>query len=196
MDQSDAMSDYLVMFCQWLWAILVIYWIYSGRRIRAVRVRESPKSRFLHLEFVVTGFAILMEGSLLPPPLSHTIFSNDLMAKLIGAILTALGIGFALWARAILGQNWSASVTLKEQHELIQVGPYKWVRHPIYTGIVGAAVGAAFVSNRVSGMIGIFYIFSAYLLKIENEELLLAGHFKETYEAYKTQTKRLIPFVY
>ncbi len=68
----------------------------------------------------------------------------------LGMGLTAVGIAFALWARLWIGRNWSGTITIKDQHELIQRGPYSLVRHPIYTGLLLAFLGTALVHGEVS----------------------------------------------
>jgi protein-S-isoprenylcysteine O-methyltransferase Ste14 len=110
--------------------------------------------------------------------------------------MTALGVGFAIWARATLGRNWSVAVTLKVTHELIRSGPYRLVRHPIYTGILIAAVGTAVLSNEVRGVVGVLLIFGAYLTKISKEEELMSANFPQAYSEYKASTWKLVPYVF
>src|ERR1700730_3049398 len=77
-----------------------------------------------------------------------------------GVALTGLGVAISIWARLALGSNWSGLVTLTEDHELIRKGPYRWVRHPIYTGILLAMIGTAMVRNHVRGWIGFAMVFA------------------------------------
>ncbi|MBU6142132.1 isoprenylcysteine carboxylmethyltransferase family protein [Patescibacteria group bacterium] len=113
----------------------------------------------------------------------------------IAACLTMLGVLFAIWARIHLGRNWSSVPTAKEGHELITSGPYRFVRHPIYTGILFAAFGAALTGSLFG--IGIFILVCAiFLRRISKEEHIMLGLFPNTYPGYQTRTKRLIPFVW
>src|SRR6185436_17634885 len=101
----------------------------------------------------------------------------------------------AIWARTVLGGNWSSSVTFKENHELIERGPYRLVRHPIYTGILTMTLGTAIVAGRVAAWLGLVFFFVLLWLKSRKEEELLTKHFPEAYPAYKARTKALIPFL-
>ncbi len=112
-----------------------------------------------------------------------------------GAALTVLGVLFAIWARVHLGRNWSSVPSAKEGHELVTSGPYRFVRHPIYTGVILATFGAA-LSGSVFG-IGIFLIAAVVTSRrISIEERIMCDLFPDTYPAYQARTKKLIPFVW
>jgi protein-S-isoprenylcysteine O-methyltransferase Ste14 len=113
----------------------------------------------------------------------------------VGLALTILGLGFAIWARIHLGRFWSGTITLKENHELIRSGPYAFVRHPIYTGLLTAAAGTALARGTFSALLGLALIGVVCWLKIRAEEKLLTNHFGDTYRNYRRQVAALIPFV-
>ena len=115
---------------------------------------------------------------------------------IIGAVISALGVAFAIWARKTLGDNWSANVTLKKEHELIQSGPYKIVRHPIYTGFELCFLGAAITIGQAKGFVALLIIFIAHNLKIAMEEKLMHQQFGERYVLYSKRVKKLVPFIY
>src|SRR5262249_11895523 len=102
---------------------------------------------------------------------------------------------FALWARVALGRNWSGVVTLKEGHELIEHGPYRFVRHPIYTGIFTMFFATALALGHLSGFAGALLTFASFWVKLCDEEKLMLQQFPERYAAYRRRAKRIIPFV-
>jgi protein-S-isoprenylcysteine O-methyltransferase Ste14 len=95
----------------------------------------------------------------------------------------------------ILGRNWSGVVTLKEEHELIERGPYRIVRHPIYTGMLGMFAGTAIVIGYLGGFLGLLLAFASFWLKLKREEDLMLKQFPNKYAAYQLRVKRIIPFL-
>ncbi|MDD5464441.1 MAG: isoprenylcysteine carboxylmethyltransferase family protein [Candidatus Moranbacteria bacterium] len=112
-----------------------------------------------------------------------------------GAVLCVLGTVFAIWARWHLGKNWSSRPTLKEGHELVTSGPYGFVRHPIYTGILTSALGSALVAGSFWLMILVVLCF-VFVRRVSKEEQLMMRQFPNEYPEYKKQTKALIPFIW
>lgn len=126
---------------------------------------------------------------------AHGIFSPPLFLGWIGAILSVLGVAFAIWARVHLGRNWSAQPAVKEQHELVTSGPYAFVRHPIYTGMIFAALGT-FLTGSFFGAGVLVFACAVFLWRIGKEEKIMLELFPNQYPAYQTRTKRLIPFIW
>lgn len=120
---------------------------------------------------------------------------HNYIGGIIGVLLCGCGIGFAIWARKHLGKNWGMPMTQKEKPELITSGPYSYVRHPIYTGVLIAILGSVFVSGTewfvVFILAGIYFIYSA-----KTEEKNLQKEFPETYPTYIKRTKLIIPFIF
>ncbi len=116
-------------------------------------------------------------------------------ARWIGLALTAIGIGFAIAARLWIGSNWSGRVTIKEQHQLIQSGPYSLVRHPIYSGLLLALLGTALVHGELRGLAGFALAALGWVLKLRTEEAFLSQQFGDAYLDYKQRVKALVPFV-
>ena len=111
----------------------------------------------------------------------------------LGLALTAAGVAFAIWARFTLGRNWSGTVTIKEDHELIQHGPYRIVRHPIYTGILLAMLGTAIGYGRVPCLIGVAIAFFSLRFKWGTEERFMTEQFGAKYTQYRREVKAVIP---
>ena len=113
----------------------------------------------------------------------------------LGAALTFAGIAFAIWARVWIAGNWSSDVTLKRDHELIVDGPYAWVRHPIYTGILVALAGTALAVGEWRGVLAVALAAGAFWRKLRLEEAVMRRQFGETYARYAARVPALIPFV-
>jgi protein-S-isoprenylcysteine O-methyltransferase Ste14 len=129
-----------------------------------------------------------------PAILAQPFLPSSPIGTWLGVALTALGLGIAVAARIHLGGNWSARVEIKEDHSLIRTGPYRYVRHPIYSGILLALVGSAMALDRWRALLGFALIFAALLLKARHEEERLRQVLPE-YGAYARETAALIPFL-
>ena len=113
----------------------------------------------------------------------------------IGVAACLAGFAFAVWARIELGRNWGMPMSLKEGHELVTAGPYAYVRHPIYGGILLAVLGSALAESPA--WLVLLAIFSVYFLySAKTEEGLMRTLFPGQYPDYVRKTKMLIPFVF
>jgi protein-S-isoprenylcysteine O-methyltransferase Ste14 len=117
------------------------------------------------------------------------------MLQWAGAAVTAVGFGISIWARSVLGGNWSGTVTVKVEHELIRKGPYRWVRHPIYTGLMVAMIGTAMARDRWRGVVAVAVMWVALTVKRLKEERFMRQTFGAQYDEYKRSTGAIIPFV-
>ncbi len=112
-----------------------------------------------------------------------------------GVLLCALGIGYAVWARVVIGTNWGMPMTLKQGHELVTTGPYAHVRHPIYSGILLAMLGSVLVLGL--WWILIFLVNTAqFIYAARREEQLMLQTFPNEYPAYVRRTRMLIPYLF
>jgi protein-S-isoprenylcysteine O-methyltransferase Ste14 len=102
-------------------------------------------------------------------------------------------MGLAFWARVYLGRNWSSAPTIKEHHELIRSGPYRFVRHPIYTGILLAMVGTFLANGKVRGALSVVVVWFAWTVKSRMEEEFMVRTFGAQYEEYRRTTGALFP---
>jgi protein-S-isoprenylcysteine O-methyltransferase Ste14 len=117
------------------------------------------------------------------------------MVFFIGVAVLSASLGLTVWARRHLGRYWSGSITVKAEHQLIQKGPYAFVRHPIYAGVAGGMIGTAVALGEFRGVLAIFLLLAAYLRKIRIEERWLVQRFGASYVQYQEKVKALIPFV-
>jgi protein-S-isoprenylcysteine O-methyltransferase Ste14 len=175
-----------------LWLAWIVYWTVSALNAKTTQRRESRASRAAHVLPLVIG-AGLLGWHVWGPWLEQRLWPRSLTAYWIGVALLLAGLAFAVWARAHLGRNWSGSVTVKEGHELIRSGPYAWVRHPIYTGLITAVLGTAIASGTLRAALGFLIITVALLRKLRTEERFMQETFPDEYPGYRASVPALIP---
>ena len=176
-----------------LWIAWLVYWIVAAFGAKASRRQEELTARLSHLVPLVLGLALLLPRHMSVAWLTIRVLPSSAVWFWIGFVLVALGLGFAVAARASLGSNWSGVVTLKQDHELIRSGPYRWVRHPIYTGLLIALIGSVIALGEVRGLIALALFTLAFLRRVALEERLLAGEFGVAYDRYRREVPRLLP---
>ena len=180
-----------------LWAGFGILWILAAFTTkRAVQV-QSTGSRLLQAVVVFIGLMLIFnfDGWFVTGWLTTRLTPESAAVVLAGVVLTAAGLLFSVWARFVLGSNWSGTVTIKQNHELIQRGPYQIVRHPIYTGILMALLGTAFIYGITRCFVGIPIVALGFWLKLQIEEQFMLQQFGAQYADYRQQVRALIPFV-
>lgn len=179
-----------------LWALFYAIWMLAATRAKENQQSEPLFSRILSLLVIVLGFALLFTGRYQSGALALRFVPQTLDWALAGCFIEALGIGFALIARLYLGRNWSGIVAIKVDQQLIPRGPYSLTRHPIYTGMLVAALGSAIAIGEVGGLLGLVLITTGFLLKVHLEEIYLSQQFGSKYAAYRQHVKTLIPFLW
>ena len=178
-----------------LWLAWLAYWVVAARHVKATSRREGFATFLLNRAFVVVGALLLVVG---PQPLhwlNERFVPLTMAAYWLGLFVVAAGLAFAVSARIYLGRNWSATVTIKQDHELVRTGPYAVVRHPIYTGILLALLGTAIVIGEWRGLVALASITIGFLFKIRTEERFMGEIFGERYARYRAEVPALIPFI-
>lgn len=183
---------------QWLtpalWGAWALYWVVASFNVKRTVQRESALSRAAH--FVPLGLAgWLISAPTLSGWLGARWLPRTWTAYEVGVTLVALGLVFAVWARIMLAGNWSGSVTIKEHHNIVQTGPYRFIRHPIYTGLVVAIFGSALARGEWRGLVALAIALVALWRKWRLEERWLEESFGAAYTTYRQSTWALIPFV-
>jgi protein-S-isoprenylcysteine O-methyltransferase Ste14 len=173
-----------------LWIAFWIYWLAAATT--GVRSGRTHWGRFVGVRVVLVLLALLLirtrafKGG-------QTI-TKDPWLQAIGLVVFLSGLAFAIWARRYLGRNWGMPMTEKVDPDLVTTGPYRKVRHPIYSGIIlamtGTAIAASWYWLLAVILFGAYFVYSAL-----NEERYMASVFPDTYPAYKRSTKMLVPFV-
>lgn len=177
-----------------LWIGFSVYWGRAARNRAPDKSSESKASTVFH-QIVLNAALLLL---FLPVPGLTGWFLPQQLHYLValGAIIQAAFIFLAVWARRRLGRNWSGAVRIGENHELVRTGPYRLLRHPIYTAMLGMFVGTAISSSQYHALLGLVILIFAYLRKTRLEEQILQQTFGAEYEAYRRGTWALVPFVF
>jgi len=176
-----------------LWIVFAVVWLVSAFKRKRTKQRESAAQRLTYVLPIFLGWFI-MNGYLVPGHWFRTRFlpGTDTVAW-TGVALAALGIAFAFWARFHLGSNWSGVVTLKENHELIRSGPYRTVRHPIYSGILLALIGTAVAIGEMRALVAVAVIWLSFYIKARREESLLSREFGPRFAEHQQHTGMFFP---
>lgn len=177
------------------WWVLAVFWAMAAFKAkRTVQHGQSPLVRTVSMTLLVLGFILyyLPLGSV--PVLGWRIVPPRSPLVIVGMALCAGGVLFAIWARIFLGGNWSGAVTLKEGHSLVQTGPYAFVRHPIYTGILAGMVGTTLVVGDVRALLPLLNIFGIWR-KMKDEETVMRRAFPDEYPGYEKRVKKLVPWI-
>jgi protein-S-isoprenylcysteine O-methyltransferase Ste14 len=178
------------------WYLLGLVWL-IGLAFTKRTVRSQPVlPRLFHMALVIAGFYLLGSSRLRAGWLGIVLLPHSQATDIAGLVITLAGCLFAIWARLTLGSNWSGRATVKANHELIVSGPYSIARHPIYTGLLVAAIGTGIAIGEARCILGFILILLAFLIKISQEERLMVETFPEAYPAYRQRVKALIPGVF
>ena len=174
------------------WITFALFWIASSRRVKTTERLERRGSLIAR---AVALAAALLVAFVRWGALSDTLLPRTPTLFAASAVITWAGVLFAIWARVIIGRNWSSSVTLKHSHDLVQSGPYRLVRHPIYSGMLLSFAGGVLFLDRVGSLIALLMTFAIYYWKAHQEEKLLADHFGDNWRRYRKSTRAIIPFI-
>jgi protein-S-isoprenylcysteine O-methyltransferase Ste14 len=175
------------------WIAVTAFWIVSAFWVKRTRIRQPLTGRLGYLALVVVA-AVLLKGSVRVIPWNRLILPHRFALGILADLLVLLGLFITLWARVTLGGNWSARVALKVNHELIQSGPYRLVRHPIYSGLLLMVLGTAILAGTLSGFAALLLCGAVFWVKLRQEEALLTEHLPG-YAEYQRRTKALVPFI-
>lgn len=188
------MTDLVSALFAALWLMWALYWRIESKSVKANSWAESVPSRLMHVVPMVAA-ALLLVLKVPAFGLDQRFLPSSWTPVAIGFLMTAAGLLFALWARRHLATNWSADVTLKVDHELITSGPYAWVRHPIYTGLLLAFLGSAVAIGEWRGIVAVVLVGLTFWRKLKTEERGMRELFGERYIDYSRRVSALIPFV-
>lgn len=175
------------------WTIFWVVWLVAALRTKRTQERAPLGSRLAYTIPVLLGAYLMFLRESELGRLSIQVIPRSRTAEYVGLSLTIAGIALAIWARFYIGQNWSGTVTVKVGHELIRTGPYHFVRHPIYSGILLAIIGSALARGDAVGVIAIALFWFGFLIKSRKEEEFMRKTFGEQYVQYAQTTGALVP---
>lgn len=184
------LTGYFIGLC---FVIFVVFWTVTAFSTK----RTVQRRGWWRLSFalILLGYFLLRLGLLQVHWVNGFLWHRTLFTGIVADAITLAGLAVMLWARVILGRNWSAGVTLKKGHELVTSGPYRWVRHPIYSGLLLMALGWAVWRGRYSGFWGLAVLLLIFWIKARAEEQLMIQHFGDAYRSYKARVRALIPYI-
>jgi protein-S-isoprenylcysteine O-methyltransferase Ste14 len=174
-----------------LWLVIALYF---SVKYRPVQVKRTSAAPIVSLERVCALFALPLVffpgthlfGLAMPFHASRTIAMG-------GFCITVAGLAFSAWARDVLGRNWSGRVIVQDHHQLVMAGPYAYVRHPLYTGLLIAITGTTLISGDLGSLLGFIFAIGFFALKAEREERILEAEFGAVYSNYRARTGGLLP---
>lgn len=176
------------------WCLLILIWVVSALSVKPVLERQSWGGRLATFAFLTLAFMLLL-GKISLWSLNSRIWPAEQAPRTLACTITFVGLAVSVWSRFTLGPDWSATVTYREGHELIQRGPYRFVRHPMYTGFLLMVAGTAVNLGDASSLAALLICCLGTWWKLTREEDMLTKHFPDSYRCYKSKTKALIPFV-
>jgi protein-S-isoprenylcysteine O-methyltransferase Ste14 len=176
-----------------LWFLFGLYWLILAFKRKKTKKRESWGQRFVYVLPLLVAFYLLDRPAAHYGWLGARFVPASHAAGWIGVALTAAGVAIAFWARWHLGTNWSGVVTLKEGHELIRTGPYRTMRHPIYSGILLALLGTSVAIGEVRGLLAVAIAWLSFYTKAHREESFLTQEFGERFVEHRSHTGMFLP---
>jgi protein-S-isoprenylcysteine O-methyltransferase Ste14 len=178
-----------------IWLVLLGVWVVGAMTAKQTVRREAGPSRLGQLALNLTTWILMTNRGPDHTVLNARAVADTIAVHSLGLAIALAGACFTLWARFTIGRNWSGTITVKTDHELMTRGPYAIVRHPIYSGLLLTLLGTAFVVGEYRSFIAVGFAFAGWKWKSLTEERVMTEQFGEVYLDYKRRVKALIPFV-
>jgi protein-S-isoprenylcysteine O-methyltransferase Ste14 len=171
----------------------LVYWL----AVASATKRTVERGGFVGYRLVggILVIGLIVAGRLLGVSAQSRLWQGSLVLGVVSDCIVLTGLAFTVWARVTLGRNWSAEVTFKQDHELIESGPYALARHPIYTGLILMAFGTAINYGRAIGFALFLSLCGGLWWKARLEERIMGRHFPDAYAEYKARVRAIVPFV-
>lgn len=175
------------------WVAFGLYWLLAARGRRAAQRGEPSGERMIHVVWMIGAAYLLFHFDPRFGALNRRFLPQRMWIASFGAVITVAGIGIAVWARRHLGKNWSADVTIREGHALIRTGPYTYIRHPIYSGMLLGILGTAIAVGEYRGLVALAIFWIGWAHKAKKEESYLAAEFGPAFAEHKRLTGFFLP---
>jgi protein-S-isoprenylcysteine O-methyltransferase Ste14 len=176
------------------WVTFLLYW-----GISAIRTRSTTKNRnvaaIVLMAFALIGLLLLLRYVATIGDFDLELWHRTLSLAILSVAIVLLGLFLLIWARRTLGSNWNATARGTENQGLVQVGPYRHIRHPMYTGFLTMVLGSAIAYGHLLGVLILVVFMAGFCVKGMREEFMLKGAFGQAYQAYWRKTKAFIPFI-
>jgi len=189
------LNDFYQYFFYAIWLLLIVVWLLLARSVKVTVRRQAALPRLVNLALLYAAAALLAS----PFAPVHWLTARVLPGSQwkiwcgLGAALTLFGVLFTIWARVYLGRNWSSVAAVKADHELVTGGPYRWVRHPIYSGLTLGFVGTAVAIGQWRGVLAVAFSLIAVAQRIVIEERFMREQFGNVYDTYAQRVRALVP---
>jgi protein-S-isoprenylcysteine O-methyltransferase Ste14 len=193
---SSTLIGRLLQAVMFLWMVVALVWIVSALGTKRTIRSQSSGSQLLYTAILAVGVYLIFAQKSGIPWLDHQLFPVTVPIAVVGLLAVLMGIAFSVWARFMLGGNWSNRVTVKENHTLVRRGPYRIVRHPIYSGILLGMLGSALQRGELRCFAGVLICWFSFWLKTRAEERFMVQSFGEQYLQYRHKVKALAPFIF
>jgi protein-S-isoprenylcysteine O-methyltransferase Ste14 len=177
----------------WAWYAFLTVWALAALRLKPVKMRDAFGPRLLQIALSSAAAFLLFSHFPAQSSMRARFMPPVYGVEILGIILSWIGAAVAVWARLQLGANWSATVTRKVGHQLISTGPYAYMRHPIYSGMLLAVLGTVLVLGEWRGWVALALVAVAFTIKAKREERFLADEFGGGYEQYRQSAGFLLP---
>jgi protein-S-isoprenylcysteine O-methyltransferase Ste14 len=176
-----------------IWVAFFAYWAVAARTAKPTQEVEPGRSTVFHQTLLASALLLLFAPI---PGLTGRFLPRSLAIWLGGIVLQAASAALGIWARRHLGRNWAAEVRIAVDHQLVRSGPYRVVRHPIYTAMLGMFLGTAVSSGQLHALVALALLTLAYVRKTRLEEKILREHFGHVYDDYRRDSWALVPWLY
>jgi protein-S-isoprenylcysteine O-methyltransferase Ste14 len=181
--------------CKDLWIVWIVLWLCFALRSKKTQRRESVRSILSYAVFSWIGAYLIFYRNSLGRWGQCNVLPLGKWISCTSVVLVALGFAITFWARVILGDNWSGTVTVKVDHTLIRSGPYRWVRHPIYSGLLLSIFGAMIALDQWRGFVALPLLWIAFTIKRLKEERFMRQTFGDQYAEYSKTTGAIVPLL-
>jgi protein-S-isoprenylcysteine O-methyltransferase Ste14 len=180
-----------------IWALFGVYWVLCAVRNRKsfTPPAESESSFYRPFRILLLAFAFLLlfwKRTAIGVLGSRFVPQTSAIA-IAGFVIMLAGLGIGLWARRHLGEYWSDKVMLQASHKLIRSGPYAYMRHPIYSGVLLGMAGTALILGEWRGVLSFLLMSINYTIKAKREEHILRTQFGAEFEEHKNHAGFLLP---
>jgi protein-S-isoprenylcysteine O-methyltransferase Ste14 len=179
-----------------LWLALGAVWLGSLPFVKKTLHKQSLSSGLQQTCLFVTGFYLIFGTPSNPEWFNQPLLTVTVPVALAGLGIALCGVALSIWARLTLGDNWSSSPSIKQGHALILHGPYRIVRHPIYTGMLLALFGSALQYGLVRSFVAVVICGVGFCMKVTAEEQFMVHRFGDQYLRYRRDVSALVPFVF
>jgi protein-S-isoprenylcysteine O-methyltransferase Ste14 len=179
-----------------LWLALGTVWLGSLPFVKRTLYRQPASSGFQQTALFATGLYLIFGSPSNPEWFNQPVLTVTVPIALTGLGFALCGIAFSIWARLTLGDNWSSSPTIKQDHALVLRGPYRIVRHPIYTGILVALFGSALQHGLVRSFLAVVICGVGLWMKVSTEEQFMVHRFGDLYLRYRKDVSALVPYLF